>query len=514
MKISQEILGRHLKDSFNFKQNSTLSSNLTLERAMFYKDTTESTHNKVYIGYGNNFSSPNNINTDCFIISIGEIRDQSFLSSYKVLEFNEQTSSFDLFNEIQKIFDIYDNWENKLQEILNNSISLKDMLDCSYEIFNNPITIFSADFSLVSYSSIIDTDPSLKHLSNNDLVYRDSNILKLDPEFNNHRDTIGVFTYPGYDAGLDVLCINIFDHGRYIYRIIICENIHKFYPSDSSLLEFFSTYIDLMIKKLYTLDTNMGYTLDNILYKVLSDEITNTTFINQMLNEFYWFSNHLYFCMNIKIGALDIQNLTINSICKQIESLIPHSCSIFYNNDIAVFINLTKFNGTIQDVMTKFVVLLRDSYLKAGVSNIFIGLSELKYNYLQACIALNIGRRYKPYKWIYHFDDIAPFYLVECCTKELPSNLVCSKKILTLINHDKKYDTDYYNTLRIYLENNLNAVKSSNDLFIHRSTFLYRIQKIKELINIDFDDKQSLLYFAISFNILEMSNLDYSNYQQ
>lgn len=304
MKISQEILGRHLKDSFNFKQNSTLSSDLTLERAIFYKGTTQSTHNKVYIGFGNNFSSSNNINTDCFIISIGEIKDQSFLASYKVLEFNEQTSSFDLFNEIQKIFDIYDNWENNLQEVLNNGSSLKDMLDCSYEIFNNPITIFSADFSLVSYSSIIDTDPSLKHLSNNDLVYRDSNILKLDPEFNNHRDTIGVFTYPGYDAGLDVLCINIFDHGRYIYRIIICENIHKFYPSDSSLLEFFSNYIDLMIKKLYTIDTNMGYTLDNILYKVLSDEITNTTFINQMLNEFYWFSNHLYFCMNVSVKDL------------------------------------------------------------------------------------------------------------------------------------------------------------------------------------------------------------------
>lgn len=227
----------------------------------------------------------------------------------------------------------------------------------------------------------------------------------------------------------------------------------------------------------------MGYNLDNIFHKILSEEITNTTFINQMLNEFYLFSDHSYFCMNIKICIHDVQNLTI-------------------------IINLTKFKGSINDAMNKLTVLLRFSYLKAVVSNTFIDLSELKYNYLQARIALNIGRRSKPYKWIYYFDDIAPFYLVECCTKELPSNLVCSKYILVLINHDKEHDTDYYNTLKIYLKNNLNAVKSSNDLFIHRSTFLYRIQKIKELININFKDKKSLLYFEIYINILELSNLD------
>lgn len=153
-----------------------------------------------------------------------------------------------------------------------------------------------------------------------------------------------------------------------------------------------------MLKKLYNVDSNMGYNLNNIFHKILSEEITNTTFINHMLNEFYWISDHSYFCMNIKICIHDIQNLTVNSICKQIEPTIPHSCAIFYDNDITVIINLTKFKGSINDAMNKLTVLLRVSYLKAGVSNTFIGLSELKYNYLQAHIALNIRRRYKPYK--------------------------------------------------------------------------------------------------------------------
>ncbi len=270
MKISQEILQRHLKNSFNFKEFGILSSELILERPVFFKEDIYSIHNKVYIGYGDSFSSCKNINNGSLIVSIGEIKEKSLLSSYNMFEFDKLTSPFDLFNEIQNIFNLYDNWENELQEILNECTSLKDMIDCSFKIFNNPITIFSADFSLIAYSSIIDTDPSLKHLANNDLVYSDSNSLKLDPEFNHHRDTIGVFTYPGYDVGLDLLCINLFDHSRYTHRIIISENIHKFYPSDSNLLEYFATYIDIMLKKLYNIDSNMGYSLNNIFHKILS----------------------------------------------------------------------------------------------------------------------------------------------------------------------------------------------------------------------------------------------------
>ena len=38
MKISQEILGRHLKNIFKFKENKALSSELILERPMFYEN--------------------------------------------------------------------------------------------------------------------------------------------------------------------------------------------------------------------------------------------------------------------------------------------------------------------------------------------------------------------------------------------------------------------------------------------------------------------------------------------
>ena len=59
-------------------------------------------------------------------------------------------------------------------------------------------------------------------------------------------------------------------------------------------------------------------------------------------------------------------------------------------------------------------------------------------------------------------------------------------------------------TLRTYLENHLNAVQSAKDLFIHRSTFLYRLDKIKKIMETELDDSDELLYLLLSFRLLDL----------
>ena len=60
-----------------------------------------------------------------------------------------------------------------------------------------------------------------------------------------------------------------------------------------------------------------------------------------------------------------------------------------------------------------------------------------------------------------------------------------------------------YKTLKAYLRNERNAVHTAKELFIHRSTLFYRLDRIKELIHIDLDDPSTRLYVNISYRILE-----------
>ena len=57
-------------------------------------------------------------------------------------------------------------------------------------------------------------------------------------------------------------------------------------------------------------------------------------------------------------------------------------------------------------------------------------------------------------------------------------------------------------TLKVYLRNNMNAVKTAKELFIHRSTMVYRLERIEELTGIDYKDPYKILHLLISLELL------------
>ena len=197
--------------------------------------------------------------------------------------------------------------------------------------------------------------------------------------------------------------------------------------------------------------------------------------------------------------------MTVRFICKHMESMMGKngSCAFQYKNNIAIFVNLTLLETGTEEVLEKMVNFLKDTFLKAGVSNEFTGFHEIDAYYRQAVAALDVGCRRKPYRWIYRFDEVALDYVLERSSAELPVRLVCSDKILKLQAYDEEHHTDYYHTLKTYVESQLNAVQTAKKLFIHRSTFLYRMEKIEELVKLDLNDYDTLLYVMMTFRILE-----------
>lgn len=81
--------------------------------------------------------------------------------------------------------------------------------------------------------------------------------------------------------------------------------------------------------------------------------------------------------------------------------------------------------------------------------------------------------------------------------------MLCHEKLLLLQAHDKEQGTEYMRTLEVYLKNHLNAVQSARELYIHRSTFLYRLERIRALLDSDLTDYDELLYLMLSFYLLK-----------
>ena len=81
--------------------------------------------------------------------------------------------------------------------------------------------------------------------------------------------------------------------------------------------------------------------------------------------------------------------------------------------------------------------------------------------------------------------------------------MICHEKLLSLKNEDAANGTELYLTLRCYLEHHQNIARASESLFIHRSTLLYRLEKIRKFMKTDFSNPEEILYLLLSFYFLD-----------
>ena len=71
-----------------------------------------------------------------------------------------------------------------------------------------------------------------------------------------------------------------------------------------------------------------------------------------------------------------------------------------------------------------------------------------------------------------------------------------------LIEHDKDSSISYVDTLRTYLNNHMAVTKTARDLFIHRSTLLERLVRIRDILKEDLTDPDIRLQIQILLRAL------------
>ncbi|MDR1622590.1 MAG: helix-turn-helix domain-containing protein [Synergistaceae bacterium] len=95
--------------------------------------------------------------------------------------------------------------------------------------------------------------------------------------------------------------------------------------------------------------------------------------------------------------------------------------------------------------------------------------------------------------------------MLDTCLDKLPFEFLCSKGIQRLIDYDNRKKTEYLDTLEIYLRNEMNISKTAEELFIHRSSLLKRLDRIAGLTGDDLSNSDTRLYYRILFRLLRRS---------
>ena len=117
--------------------------------------------------------------------------------------------------------------------------------------------------------------------------------------------------------------------------------------------------------------------------------------------------------------------------------------------------------------------------------------------------------------WYYRFDDYALLCLLKYGTMNFTPEQICSPALLTLSEYDRENGTEYYKTLRTFYNNKYSYTHAAENLYIHRTTLLKRIERIVDLTGVDLDDSDVNLYIELSFRYLDkLINPPAQNYRK
>ena len=132
--------------------------------------------------------------------------------------------------------------------------------------------------------------------------------------------------------------------------------------------------------------------------------------------------------------------------------------------------------------------------IKAGVGNTAADISGIRNSYLEGCKALILGNRYHSQENVYIYSKQTLERIVDCIPTEKKKEI--RDQFFSNENSGKLSD-EMMETVRIFFRNDLNLTAASRQLFIHRNTLNYRLDKIKKECGLDLRLFQDAVVFRI-----------------
>ena len=81
--------------------------------------------------------------------------------------------------------------------------------------------------------------------------------------------------------------------------------------------------------------------------------------------------------------------------------------------------------------------------------------------------------------------------------------MICHEGLLELKKHDEENQTQYMETLRVYLEQHLSATQAARELFIHAVRFFTGWTGLRKFLQSELDDPEEIFYLELSLRLLE-----------
>ncbi len=136
--------------------------------------------------------------------------------------------------------------------------------------------------------------------------------------------------------------------------------------------------------------------------------------------------------------------------------------------------------------------------VSVGIGTIVSNIRDIARSYKEATIALEVGRVFDNEKRIVSYDNLGLGRLIY----QLPTTL-CELFLSEVFKKDSidSLDQETLFTIQKFFENNLNVSETSRQLYVHRNTLVYRLDKVQKLTGLDLRIFDHAIVFKVAMMV-------------
>lgn len=155
--------------------------------------------------------------------------------------------------------------------------------------------------------------------------------------------------------------------------------------------------------------------------------------------------------------------------------------------------------NTIVDMMNTEAML----NVRVAIGNAVSELKDVSKSYKEAKMSLDVGKIFYAEKNVVAFTTLGIGRLIY----QLPVSL-CQIFIQEIFGDEMPEDVDdeMLTTINKFFENNLNVSETSRQLYVHRNTLVYRIEKLQKCTGLDVRTFDDALTFKIALMVVNYMN--------
>lgn len=252
------------------------------------------------------------------------------------------------------------------------------------------------------------------------------------------------------------------------------------------------------------------YEYDTVISKIKNE--FNSGNMNALLSRY---GNNIVGCFCLKKGEVDVSgrsadiNMSGNNMSgNNMSEIIPVDSSVknIQDTDTVSESDKKEVLAKIYKSLSEYLYSISsDIKLVIGVGRAYEGIGDLQKSFTEASRCVILSEKMNMSGRVLWYEEMGIYNLFsELVDKKVMQEFIDST-LGVIIEYDRNNNSKLLETLKAYLWNNNSLIHASEQLYTHRNTVKYRVQRISQLTGRDFDDAITRLEFMNAIICMEIS---------